>query len=110
MNAQTKIAARVGLAPAANATMEEAFAAWCGLCDYGNSPNGLSEAEFNSLCHEIREIEERILTFPIRCPDDVWRKVVVALDQPVEGDRTSEAVLVQEARLALGLTAFRPPV
>lgn len=83
------------------------FDEWRKLTKHAEGPHGLDEADFNSLCDQIRDMERNIAAAPVQSPDDVWRVVVVLLDEPEEGQQHQEAILARKARTALGLPLNR---
>lgn len=86
------------------------FAKWCDLLAFAEGPHALDEAGFNALCDQMNQLERDARPIPATSPQDVWRKVVMLLDQPTEDQHDQEAILTRMARSALGLPVNRPTV
>ncbi|SOC10137.1 hypothetical protein SAMN05877809_10573 [Rhodobacter sp. JA431] len=64
---------------------------------------GASEEALDALYVEWTAITQRALALPASTAEDSARQIVMALDAPEAGASTFEAVLVRNARAALGL-------
>jgi hypothetical protein len=78
------------------------FSDWCSIREQISATPNITDDELGAACRKLYKIEDEMLTLPAETAEEVWRLVLIALEEPLDDSDPREGTLWRRAAQAVG--------